>query len=105
MTGDGHLSPLPPTARLPKSARVFHGVIFGEDVLVGDSVIIGQPPRGKRAGELETRIGARAVIRSPAKKIKSATMSRSARLSIIEHYVTVGNHVTIGAHASPPARG
>lgn len=40
------------------------GVVYGDNVLLGDHVILGLPPRGKRAGELTTAIGADAVIRS-----------------------------------------
>lgn len=39
-------------------------VKLGRNVVIGDFVILGEPPRGKRPGDLETVIGDNAVIRS-----------------------------------------
>jgi acetyltransferase-like isoleucine patch superfamily enzyme len=42
---------------------VYSGVIFGDGSVVEHGAIVGKPPRGREAGELETRIGDRALIR------------------------------------------
>ncbi|MEN8165622.1 MAG: hypothetical protein ABFS37_15955, partial [Acidobacteriota bacterium] len=46
------------------SRRIFVGVELGEGVELGDFVVIGQPAKGQREGEVETAIGAGSVIRS-----------------------------------------
>jgi acetyltransferase-like isoleucine patch superfamily enzyme len=43
---------------------IFEGVVLGEDVEVQAPCVIGQPPRGRRPGELEVLIGAGSVIRA-----------------------------------------
>jgi acetyltransferase-like isoleucine patch superfamily enzyme len=42
---------------------VYSDVIFGDGSVVEHGAIVGKPPRGREAGELETRIGDRALIR------------------------------------------
>ena len=112
-----------PKLQMPKSARVFHGVQFGDEAIIGDFVIIGQPPRGKRAGEIETRIGARAVIRSHTviyagniigddfQTGHGALVREENQIgdnvsigshSIIEHHVTIGNGVRIHSNVFVP---
>jgi acetyltransferase-like isoleucine patch superfamily enzyme len=107
--------------QMPKSARVFHGVTFGADAVVGDFCVIGQPPRGTRAGELVTRIGARAVIRSHTviyagniigddfQAGHGVLLGEENRIgnnvtldahSVIEHHVTLSDDVRIGANAT-----
>jgi acetyltransferase-like isoleucine patch superfamily enzyme len=44
--------------------RIHANVRIGEGAVIGDYVIIGVPPRGKKEGELSTLIGRNAVIRS-----------------------------------------
>jgi len=44
--------------------KIYPNVRIGPGAQLGDYVVIGVPPRGKDAGELETVIGANAVIRS-----------------------------------------
>jgi len=44
--------------------KIYPNVHIGADAQIGAYVIIGEPPRGRAAGELETVIGAGAVIRS-----------------------------------------
>ena len=49
---------------IAKSAIIHANVILGENCVIEDFVILGSPPGGYRAGELETVIGDNAVIRS-----------------------------------------
>ena len=44
--------------------RLYPNVQLGENAQIGDYVIIGHPPRGKKPGELPVVIGDNAVIRS-----------------------------------------
>ncbi len=46
------------------SYRLYPNVELGERFQIGDFVILGEPPRGKEAGELVTVIGEDATIRS-----------------------------------------
>lgn len=47
-----------------ETAILHPGVRLGRNAVVGDYVVLGEPPRGRSAGELETVIGDDAVIRS-----------------------------------------
>ena len=44
--------------------KLFKNVIIGKNAIIEDFCIIGNPPRGKKDGELTTIIGDNAVIRS-----------------------------------------
>ena len=44
--------------------KLYPNVKIGERAQIGDYVVIGVPPRGRKEGELETVIGDRAIIRS-----------------------------------------
>ena len=43
--------------------KIYKNVILGKNVEIGDFVIIGKPPKGKKDGELETIIGDNSIIR------------------------------------------
>jgi acetyltransferase-like isoleucine patch superfamily enzyme len=103
--------------------KLYDDVSLGEDCLVEDFCIIGAPPRGCRAGELQTRIGAAAVIRSHTVIYAGNTIGRNFQtgnkvniresnrigdnvsvgtLSVIEHHVQIGNGVRIHTQAFIP---
>ncbi|MCK4393968.1 transferase [Candidatus Bipolaricaulota bacterium] len=44
--------------------KIHENADIGEGAVIGDFVIIGEPPRGKKPGELKTVIGKNAIIRS-----------------------------------------
>lgn len=44
--------------------KIYENVDIGEGAVIGDFVIIGEPPRGMKPGGLRTRIGKNATIRS-----------------------------------------
>lgn len=96
--------------------RLHPNVELGVDSEVGDYVVLGQPPRGRRSGELPTLIGPEAVIRShtviyadnrigQGLNTGHAVMIRESNdigdgvsigtHSIIEHHVRIGNRVRI----------
>jgi len=104
-------------------AKIFPNVQFGDEPALGDFAIIGEPPRGKKPGEVATRIGARAVIRSHTvvyagnvigddfQTGHGALVREENRIgndvsigshSIVEHHVTVGNGVRIHSNVFVP---
>lgn len=108
---------------IAKSAIIHPNVILGENCVVEDFVIIGSPPEGCCAGELETIIGDNAVIRShtviyAGNKIGNNFQTGNkanirelneigndvsiGTLSVIEHHVTIGNGVRIHSQAFIP---
>jgi len=107
----------------PLASRISTNVNLGEGATIGDFCIIGEPPRGNHAGELETRIGARAVIRSHTviyagniigddfqtghgalvrEENKIGNNVSIGSHSIVEHHVTIGNGVRIHSNVFVP---
>lgn len=103
--------------------RLFNNVILGADCVIEDYVIIGRPPKGVKDGELETRIGSGAIIRSHTviyagnvigerfatghgvliRELNSIGDDVSiGSHSIIEHHVTIGNRVRVHSGAFIP---
>lgn len=69
---------------------------------IGDFSIIGEPPRGKNPGELETRIGARAVIRSHTVIYAGNIIGddfQTGHGALIRESNEIGNRVSIGSHS------
>ncbi|MBI5300783.1 MAG: N-acetyltransferase [Chloroflexi bacterium] len=63
--------------------------------------MVGEPPRGKRAGELKTRIGARAVIRSHTVIYAGNVIGddfQTGHGALVREENEIGNHVSIGSH-------
>jgi acetyltransferase-like isoleucine patch superfamily enzyme len=98
-------------------------VHLGADSQIGDYVIIGAPPRGKRPGGLDTEIGAHALIRSHAVVYAGNRIGANLQTghsvmirelneigddvsigthSIIEHHVKIGNRVRIHCNVFIP---
>jgi acetyltransferase-like isoleucine patch superfamily enzyme len=83
-------------------ARVWPNVQLGADARIGEFVIVGEPPRGKRPGELETRIGARAVIRSHTVIYAGNVIGDDFETGhgvLVREENEIGDHVSIGSHA------
>ncbi len=102
---------------------LYPNVSLGADATIGDFAIIGEPPRGKQPGELETCIGARALIRShtviyAGNRIGAdfqtghgALVREENRIgdqvsigshAIVEHHVTIGNNVRLHSNVFVP---
>ncbi|MDE3088778.1 MAG: N-acetyltransferase [Chloroflexota bacterium] len=63
--------------------------------------MIGEPPRGKEPGELETRIGARAVIRSHTVIYAGNVIGddfQTGHGALVREENRIGNNVSIGSH-------
>lgn len=72
-----------------------------DDAIIGAFVIIGEPPRGKISGELETRIGARAIIRSHTVIYAGNVIGDDFQTGhgvLIREENEIGNNVSIGSH-------
>jgi acetyltransferase-like isoleucine patch superfamily enzyme len=102
---------------------VHENVMLGEGTAVEPFCIVGTPPRGKKDGELETRIGDGSVIRSHTVIYAGNVIGRNFQtgnkvniresnrigdnvsvgtLSVIEHHVEIGDGVRIHTQAFIP---
>lgn len=85
------------------NAKIYPNVHLGENTTIGDYAIIGEPPRGKEPGELETRIGARAVIRSHTVIYAGNRIGdhfQSGHGVLIREENEIGDDVSIGSHST-----
>lgn len=83
------------------NAVIHPNVHVPEDASIGAFVILGEPPRGKTLGELETRIGARAVIRSHTVIYAGNVIGDNFQTGhgvLIREENEIGNSVSIGSH-------
>lgn len=84
------------------SYRIYKNVSLGRNITLGDFVIIGLPPRGKKDGELKTVIGDNAVIRSNtiiyAGNVIGDNFS-TGHAVMIRECNRIGNEVSIGTHS------
>ena len=84
------------------NARVYTNIILGDSVTIGDFCVIGEPPRGKKPGELETRIGARAVIRSHTVIYAGNSIGddfQTGHGALVREENQIGNNVSVGSHS------
>lgn len=84
-----------------QKTEIYPNVFFADEPTVGAFVIIGEPPRGKISGELETRIGARAVIRSHTVIYAGNVIGDDFQTGhgvLIREENEIGNNVSIGSH-------
>ena len=83
------------------SILVHPNVTFGAGASIGEFCIVGEPPRGKKPGELETRLGARAVIRSHTVIYAGNVIGDDFQTGhgvLVREDNQIGNHVSIGSH-------
>lgn len=85
-----------------KIFKKFKKVKIGENAQIGDYVIIGLPPRGKKDGELQTIIGDNAIIRSHsviyAGNIIGDNFETGNGINIRENN-KIGDNVKVGTHS------
>lgn len=77
--------------------KIHENVDIGEGAVIGDFVIIGEPPRGMKRGELKTRIGKNATIRSHTVIYAGNIIGDNFRTG---HHVTVREENKIGDNVS-----
>lgn len=81
--------------------RILAGVRLGEDVELGEWVLIGQPARGEREGRSKTVIGARSIIRSHTVIYAGVVLGERCQTghgTLIREHSTLGDDVSIGSH-------
>lgn len=77
-------------------------VELGIDTQIGEFVIVGVPPAGAATGELETRIGAGATIRSHSVIYagnRIGTRFSTGHGVMIRELNTIGDDVSVGTHS------
>jgi acetyltransferase-like isoleucine patch superfamily enzyme len=82
-----------------KSAKIYPNVKLGKNCIIEDFVIIGVPPKGHRAGELETVIGDNAIIRSHTVIYAGNTIGinfQTGNKANIREINEIGDNVSIG---------
>lgn len=87
---------------LSSSAELFPNIHLGEGAVLGAFVVVGEPPRGKAPGELETRIGARAVVRSHTVIYAGNRIGDDFQTGhgvLLREENQIGDGVSIGSHS------
>lgn len=108
---------------IASTAKIFPNVKLGKNVVIEDFCIIGCPPRGTSAGELETIIGDNSVIRAftviyagnvigsnfqTGNKTNIRELNRIGNnvsvgtMSVIEHHVSIEDNVRIHTQVFVP---
>lgn len=86
---------------IAETAKIYPNVIMEEGAEIGDFCVIGLPPKGKAPGELETRIGKNAVIRSHSVIYAGNVIGdnfNSGHSALIREDNQIGHNVSIGSH-------
>lgn len=81
--------------------KIYPNVKLGVGCVIGDYVVIGVPPGGKGEGELETVIGAGAVIRSHTVIYAGNVIGdnfATGHGTLIREENRIGDNVSIGSH-------
>ncbi len=82
--------------------KIHDRVLFGPDPTIGNYVLIGEPPRGKKPGERKTIIGARALIRSHSVIYADNVIGDDFQTGhgvLVREENRIGNNVSIGSHS------
>ena len=82
--------------------RIHPNVHLGPGAQIGEFVILGLPPRGRAPGDLETRIGAGAVIRSHTIIYAGNVIGDNFQTGhgvMIRELNEIGDNVSMGTHS------
>jgi UDP-3-O-[3-hydroxymyristoyl] glucosamine N-acyltransferase len=83
------------------TSRIYPNVSIGSGCNLGDFTIIGEPPRGKAAGELPTVIGVGAIIRSHTVVYAGNRIGdrfETGHGVLVREENQIGHDVSIGSH-------
>ena len=86
---------------IAETAKIYQNVILEDGAEVGEFCVIVLPPKGKAPGELETRIGKNAVIRSHTVIYAGNVIGdsfNSGHGALIREDNKIGHDVSIGSH-------
>ena len=84
---------------ISRTAQIHPNSTMGRDCFIGEYVIIGEPPRGKKSGELKTEIGEKAIIRSHTVIYAGNVIGDNFQTGhgvMIREENKIGNNVSIG---------
>ena len=90
------------TVEIAKTAIVLGGVFLGDGGLVDEFVLLGVVPRGHQPGDLETRIGPAAFIRSHTVIYAGNVIGANFQTGhgvMIRELNEIGDNVSIGTHS------
>ena len=82
--------------------QIYPNVYLDSPYQLGEFVIIGEPPRGRRAGELETHIGRGATIRSHTVIYAGNRIGQGFQTGhgvMVRELNEIGDEVSIGTHS------
>ena len=82
--------------------KIYENVSIGEGAVIEDFVIIGEPPRGKKPGELRTNIGKNAIIRSHTVIYAGNVIGDNFQTGhhvMVREENRIGNNVSIGTNS------
>ena len=83
------------------TARIYANVTLGDGALLGDFVIVGEPPQGRAAGELPTLLGPHALIRSHTVIYAGNRIGANFQTghgALVREENEIGDDVSIGSH-------
>lgn len=86
---------------IAESAIIHPNTVVEEGAEIGEFCIVGLPPKGKAPGELTTRIGKNAVIRSHTIIYAGNVIGDSfntGHATLVREENQIGNNVSIGSH-------
>jgi acetyltransferase-like isoleucine patch superfamily enzyme len=89
-------------SQIASTAIIYPNVKLGENVTIGEFVILGEPPRGTQAGDLETIIGDGAVIRSHTVIYAGNVIGKHFQTGhhvMIRERNSIGDDVSIGTNS------
>lgn len=87
---------------MAESFVIYPGVHLGPESTVGEFALVGVLLRGRKAGEIETRIGAGATIRSHTVIYSGNVIGKNFQTGhgvMIREFNEIGDDVSIGTHS------
>ena len=85
-----------------ETCKIYKNVNIGEGAVIEDFVIIGEPPRGRKPGELKTVIGKNATIRSHTVIYAGNVIGDNFQTGhhvMVREENKIGNNVSIGTNS------
>jgi len=82
--------------------KIYKNVVIGKNAKIGEFVIIGEPPKGYKAGDLLTVIGDNCVIRSHSVIYAGNKIGNNFQTGHgvnIRELNVIGNDVSVGTHS------
>jgi acetyltransferase-like isoleucine patch superfamily enzyme len=84
------------------TSHIYTNVMLGPGAMLGDFVVVGEPPRGRADGELSTLIGPGAIIRSHTVIYAGNRIGANFQTghgALLREENEIGDDVSIGSHS------